>query len=169
VASPNVTEYLKGASKPHTLITTGSTNPVGIAIDHSGNIYVSNGSFGPKFNIVVYSPGSKSPSRTITDGVTAPVGITVDANGTLYLANDRTNNVEEYRSGQSSPYQTITEGLDRPVSVTVNKNGYLYVTNLEETGPVAEYVPGSIKRLDRQISKGLYEPFGTAYSPPLLP
>jgi serine/threonine-protein kinase len=169
VLGANITEYLKGTSKPHTVITNGLIYPVGIAIDQSGNIYVSNGSFGPTFNIVVYSAGSKSPSRTITDGVTAPVGITVDANGTLYVANDGTNNVEEYRSGQSNPYQTITAGLDHPVSVTVNESGYLYATNFQNTGPVVEYAPGSITPLKRQISKGLYEPWGTAYSPPLLP
>jgi len=163
----NVTEYLKGSTKPYTVITKGLIYPTGIAIDHSGNMYVSNGSYGP-YSVVVYSPGSKSPSRTITDGVTAPVGITVDADGTLYVANEAQNNVEEYRSGQNQPYQTITDDLDGPVAVTVNKNDYLYVTDFYNN-EVVEFAPGSITPSDRQVSKGLYEPWGTAYSPPLLP
>ncbi len=123
---------------------------------------------GNAYSIVVYAPGSKSPSRTITDGVTYPVGIAVDAKGTLYIANDDSDNVEEYRSGQSYPYQTITDDLDLPDGLTVNKQGWLYVVNLGSM-TVVEFAPGSITPSARQISKGLYNPFGAAYSPPLLP
>lgn len=168
LGGPNVTEYLNGSTKPHMVLTKGLHTPDGIAIDHSGNMYISNGSYGP-YNVVVYPPNGKSPSRTITDGVTGPVGLTVDAHGTLYVANEPQSNVEEYRFGKSHPYRTITVGLDHPVSVTVNKNGYLYVTNYQNSGPVVEFAPGSITPSDRKISKGLYEPWGTAYSPPLLP
>jgi hypothetical protein len=100
--------------------------------------------------------------------VTGPVDVTVDAQGTLYVPNEPNNNVEEYHSGQNSRFQTITDGLDHPVSVTVNKSGYLYVANTENA-TVSEYAPGSITPLKRQISKDLYEAWGTAYSPPLLP
>jgi len=173
IGGQNVTEYEKGSTKPHTIITKGLFYPDGIAIDHSGNIYVANHhtegtkSFGPG-NVVVYPPGSKSPSRTITDGVVSPVGIAVDATGTLYVTNFTDNNVQEYRSGQSQPYQTITQGIDTPSAVTVDKKGYLYVTNTESS-VVVEFEAGSITPSKREISKGLFEPEGTAYSPPLLP
>lgn len=165
----NVTEYLPGSTKPHTVITEGLHTPDGVTIDHAGNMYVSNGSYGP-YNVVVFPPGSKSPSRTITDGVTGPVGLGIDANGTLYVANEPQSNVEEYPPGQSHPYREITEGLDHPVAVTVSQSGYIYVTN-EQFGSfeIVEFAPGSITPLDKQITKGLYYPFGTAYSPPLLP
>jgi sugar lactone lactonase YvrE len=174
---PNVTEYLKGSTKPHTVITKGLVYPVGIAIDHSGNMYVSNGSYGPTYNVVVYSPGSKSPSRTITNGVTAPVGIAVDAKGTLYVANYGTCNVEEYLSGQEQPYQEITDEINGPSGLTVGKNGWLYVSNTgyqscnsdHPWNLILEFPPGSITPSAREISKGLYLPWGTAYSPPLRP
>jgi sugar lactone lactonase YvrE len=170
---PDVTEYLRGSTKPHTVITKGLTYPVGLAIDQSGNIYVGNGGyngFGP-YSILVYASGKKSPSRTITDGVTAPNGIAADAQDTLYVANHIANNVEKYRSGQNHPYQTITDGLNRPTGIAVNKQGWLYVVNNGYTGDfvIAEYPPGSTTPSSRQISKGLYEPFDTAYSPALLP
>ncbi len=164
----NVTEYLNGSTKPHTVITKGIISPDGIAIDHSGNMYVSNHPTPSSGNVLVYSPGSKSPSRTITDGVTTPIGLTVDANGTLYVTNSEANNVEEYRSDRNHPYQTITDAMSQPVAVTVNKSGYLYVTNAGNT-EVVEFAPGSITPSSRQISKGLYDPWGSAYSPPLLP
>jgi sugar lactone lactonase YvrE len=174
IGGPNVTEYLQGSKKPHTAITKGLTYPVALAIDHSGNMYVGNGGYygeGP-YSVVVYAPGGKSPSRTITDGVTAPNGIAVDAQGTLYVANRIANNVEKYRSGQNHPYQTITDGVINPAGITVNKQGWLYVVvsgDTEKDVVVVEYPPGSTTPSGRQISKGLLDPFGTAYSPPLLP
>jgi hypothetical protein len=173
IGGQNVTEYKKGSTKPRTIITEGLFYPDGIAIDQSGNMYVANrftegtDSFGPG-NVVVYAPHSKSPSRTITDGVVSPVGITVDAAGTLYVTNDTENNVQEYQSGQSQPYQTITNAMNDPIAVTVDGKGYLYVTNIANNA-VVEFSPGSVTPSKREISKGLFEPAGTAYSPPLLP
>jgi sugar lactone lactonase YvrE len=173
IGGPNVTEYEKGSVTPHTIITKGIVYPDGITIDQSGNMYVANNvtdgseAFGPG-NVVVYPPGKKSPSRTITDGVVSPVGITVDATGTLYVTNVMGNNVQEYRSGQSQPYQTLTQGIHTPSAVTVDKKGYLYVTETESS-VVVEFDPGSLRPSKREISKGLFGPFGTAYSPPLLP
>jgi hypothetical protein len=128
-----------------------------------GNLYPSSSP-----NIQVFAHGSKSPSREITDGVTTPVGITVDAHGTLYVANEAANNVKEYRSGQNEPYQTITGDMDYPTGLAVNQQGWLYVVNIGSM-EVLEFAPGSTTPSNRQISKGLYNPEGTAYSPPLLP
>jgi serine/threonine-protein kinase len=168
---PNVTEYLTGSKKPHAVITKGLENPIGIAFDPSGNLYVANFSrfypYGVE-NVVVYGPGSKSPSRTITDGITSPRGITVDSNGTLYVTNLYQNTVAEYRSGQDDPFQTITQAMDRPEDVTVDKKGTLYVSNIANSS-IVEFAPRSLTPLNRQISKGLYEPSGIAYYPAVLP
>ena len=166
---PNVTEYLKGSTKPHTVITKGLTYPDGIAFDHAGNMYVGNPLPPHRANVQVFAPGSKSPSRTITDSIYYPIGLTVDAHGTLYVTSDRKNNVEEYRFGQNHPYRTITDEMGNAVAVTVEKNGFLYVTTYNTQFEVVELRPGSITPLHREISKGLWDSLGTAYSPPLLP
>ncbi len=167
-SGPSLTEYTPGSRKPATVIMKGLTDPVGLAIDQSGNIYVANRIGSSSGNVVVYAPGKKVPFLTIADGVTSPVGITVDANGTLYVANVDQNTVAEFKSGESEPYQTITQGLADPVDVTVNEQGRLYVANAG-TNSIAEFAPGSLEPSKRQISKELYSPEGSAYSPPLLP
>lgn len=58
--------------------------------------------------------------------------------------------------------------MDLPSAVTVNKQGWLYVTNLGNQ-EVLKFAPGPITPSNRRISKGLDNPYGTAYSPPLLP
>ena len=119
-------------------------------------------------NVVVYAPGKKVPFRTITQGVTSPIGLAIDANGTLYVANIFQNTVAEFQAGESEPYQTITQGLAYPSDVTVNPQGWLYVVN-SGSNSVAEFSPGALEPSKRQISKDLYAPQGSAYSPPLLP
>ncbi|MGB6713995.1 MAG: hypothetical protein WBE30_10245, partial [Candidatus Cybelea sp.] len=95
-------------------------------------------------------------------------GLVVDSKGTLYVVNIFQNNVEEYPSGQDDPFQTITEAMDHPTDVTVDKKGMLYVSN-GGNSTVVEFAPGSLTPLKRHISKGLYEPYGIASYPPLLP
>jgi len=174
----NVTEYLKGSSKPHTTITNGLTYADGIAIDRLGYIYVGNLGFEDGvYNVQVYPPGKKSPSRTITDGITWPVGITVDASGTLYVANLASCNIEEYRSGQGKPFREITGTNFGPVNATVNKRGRLFVADLpgaactkdSASSAILEFRPNSIKPLAREITSNLEVPEGLAYYPPLLP
>jgi serine/threonine-protein kinase len=172
IGANDVTEYLKGSSRPHTTITQGLTYPDGIAIDHAGNLYVGNLEPHSAPNIQVYAPGKKAPSRTITDGVTWPVGICVDSHDTLYVTNGTVQgNVEEYQSGQSKPYRTITDKLSYPVDVVVSPNGWLYVANdgqyLDQTA-ILEFPPRSVK-YSRIITKGIFNPEGLAYYPPILP
>ena len=169
----DVAEYLKGSAKPDAMITKGLTFPTGIAIDHEGNLYVANLEPQSSPNIQIYAPGKKSPSRTITDGVTVPVGIAIDAHDTLYVTNDTVpGSVEEYRSGRSVPFSTITDKLFYPRDVVVGKNGWLYVANEGQTSDemaILEFPPHSVKPSTREITKGLFQPAGVAYYPPLLP
>ena len=58
--------------------------------------------------------------------------------------------------------------MDHPGGVTVDKKGRLYISNIGNS-TVAEFAPGSITPLKRQISKDLDEPEGIAYYPALLP
>jgi hypothetical protein len=166
---PNVTEYLSGSRKPHAIIAKGIVYPIGIAIDTSETLYVANRPVSGAANVVVYAPGSKAPTRTITDGVTYPVGIAVDSSGTLYVTNFMEDNIEEYLSGQDHPYRTITQGLDDPVDPVLNTKGWLYVSNIGTGQDVIEFSPGSIIPSHRRVTKGLVEPNGVAFFPPLLP
>ena len=60
----DVEEYAKGKTTMKTSITTGISNPLGVAIDAAGTLYVSN----YPASITVYPAGSTSPSKTITGG-----------------------------------------------------------------------------------------------------
>ena len=68
--------------------------PTGLAVDASGNLYVSN--FNAN-NVQVYNPAHKL-IRTISNGVNQPYGLAVDGLGFLHVANYGAGTVTRYDS-----------------------------------------------------------------------
>ncbi|HYK52967.1 MAG TPA: hypothetical protein VEV38_05505 [Candidatus Eremiobacteraceae bacterium] len=73
----------------------------GLAIDHSGNMYVSSAYTG---QIAVFAQGAESPTRWMTPGAQ---DLTVTPDGTLYAMTG--GGVDEYRPGSSSPDNSFNE------------------------------------------------------------
>ncbi|HYB90595.1 MAG TPA: NHL repeat-containing protein [Candidatus Binataceae bacterium] len=140
-----------GDVTPTTTITGASTGlafPTGIALDSSGNIYVSNaGSWvGGVDSITVYPAGSNGnvqPSTTISGastGLLMPWGIALDSSRNIYVANlgssvGQLDSVTVYSAGSSgnaTPSATISgsnTGLDSPGGIAVDSSANIYVTN----------------------------------------
>jgi hypothetical protein len=102
---------------------TGLNFPDAVAIDGSGNVYVSQWAPGDVFGVNVYAAGAQgnvAPIQAIAGsktGVNGPVGIAVDAGHNIYVANvDAANqvypgSVTVYAAGATgnvAPIQTIT-------------------------------------------------------------
>ena len=123
----DVEEYAKGKTTMKTSITTGISNPLGVAIDAAGTLYVSN----YPASITVYPAGSTSPSKTITGGgMMNPFGLTVDLAGNVYIADFGAKGVFELPAGGSSVTNLALVGLQAPIGVAVdNIQGLLWVTD----------------------------------------
>jgi len=133
LAGNKITIFAAGASgnaMPTATIAGGNTgldDPVGIAVDGAGNIYVANG--GNSNSITVYAPGASgnaTPIATIAGvntGLNIPSGIVLDGAGHIYVANQR-GSITVYAAGASgdvTPMATITgpnTGLSNPVRLT---------------------------------------------------
>ncbi|HEX3550255.1 MAG TPA: hypothetical protein VHT53_07770 [Candidatus Elarobacter sp.] len=106
-------------------LTAGVMNPLDVAVDDRGVVYVVNGDD----TITVYTAGRDSPAAVIRDGVDEPKGIVVDTDGTLYVANWASSSVTVYPPRSASPSRTITAGLSHPVGVALDGSGTLFVAN----------------------------------------
>jgi serine/threonine-protein kinase len=136
----DVEEFAKGQTTLKTSITNGVSNPLGIAIDKNGTLYVSN----YPASITEYPKGATSPSKTITGGgLTNPFGMAVDKQGNLFIADFGALQVFELPAGGSSVTPLNLSGLSSPVGVAVDKkNGDLWVTD-ENGRKVNVYAAGS--------------------------
>jgi DNA-binding beta-propeller fold protein YncE len=160
---------------------TGLLQPVGIAVDGAGRIYVANFGAGVATNsVTVYAPGTNgnaSPIATITGPNTklrSPVGIAVDVDGTIFVTNVEGdfNSVTAYAPGANGDVPPIAviqgshTGLLHPSGIAVGFGHRLYVVNsavitvypLGADGDVAPLatLTGSATRLDN--------PFGIAFA-----
>ncbi len=120
-ANGAVVELPTGGTTPVT-IASGLTDPHGVAVDATGNVYVSSAG-----GVAEYPVGSGSPV-TIGSGYSSPRGLAVDTSGTVYIA-DTTNGriVEVFVSGSQSNF-AIT-GLVAPNGISLDSADNLYVTD----------------------------------------
>jgi DNA-binding beta-propeller fold protein YncE len=102
-----VTELSPSSGEVIGTITVGS-NPAGIAIDNSGNVWVTNfgNSTTPGNTVTELSPSSREVIGTITVG-SNPAGIAIDASGNVWVANYGSNTVTVWAGGAKEffPYQ----------------------------------------------------------------
>ena len=107
---------------------TGLSGPAGIALDASGNAYVSNHGSNSISVFASGANGNVAPIRAIAGsntGLNAPTGIAVDSNGYVYVANSGTPSVTVYAAGATGnvvPIRTIAgskTGLDRPYGIAL--------------------------------------------------
>lgn len=97
--------------------------PTGLAVDASGNLYVSN--FNAN-NVQVYNPAHKL-IRTISNGVNQPYGLAVDGLGYLHVANYGAGTVTRYDS--TGKLVGTLPGLVNPIFLTVDGLSEVWVVD----------------------------------------
>lgn len=171
-----VTVYDPGLAGIARRVTGKQLNPIVIAVDGVGTLYVLDQSAGYEGGISVteFGSGSTRPSRRIT-GLYWGVTLALDPSNDLYVANCNTcvdsgrgtrttapDSIAVYAPGSTSLMRTITQGVHVPRSVAVDAAGYVYVANAGSVQPphpasVSVYSPGSTSLL-RTVKKGITDP-----------
>lgn len=106
--STSIFVYAPGAVYPSRAITNGVNGPNSLAVDKSGNLYVSNGGGN---DVTVYARGGSMPIRTITKGMNGPGTLAIDSAGTLYVLTGSLNAVMEYAKGGKTLTRVVTAGI----------------------------------------------------------
>ena len=108
-------------------------NPLGMAVDANGNLYVANTGAN---NILVFSSRyALQTSQTITQNISLPDAVAFDPAGNLWVANFNTSNgringsIAGYVGGQQMTNGIITDGIASPVAMTVDAVGNIWVNN----------------------------------------
>ena len=150
--------FLPGAQS--TVLATGLSDPTGVAVDGSGNVYqVDTGN-----NRVVketLSSGTYSES-TVSSDLSVPYGVAVDGGGSIYIADTGNNRVlKETPTASGYSESMIASGVGFPSGIAVDAGGNVYITNdsngliVKETLSAGSYSPTT-------IVSGLSSPAGVA-------
>jgi streptogramin lyase len=122
-------------------LSSGIINPVSIASDAAGNLYVANAPASGNGSIAVFAPGFSTPTSSITAGIDRPSDVKIDSAGELVVANQGSNSIAYYAAGATSPSRTIAIGIQSPQHIAFdNLFGWLWVLN---TSTVTDYTPGT--------------------------
>jgi len=157
-----------GPVSPIATITGSNTqlyDPVAVALDSSGKIYVANdGSVnGNADTITVYAAGSNgdvTPTAIINGpntGLQLPSALALDSQNNIYASNyasqsGGTDSIVVFSAGangNTSPARTLSgaaTGLNAPAGVAVDSSGYLYATSYgisDSAVSVLVYAPGA--------------------------
>lgn len=118
--------------------------PEGVAVDKTGNVYVSIGVFGPRGEIWKFSPSGER-SLLIDFGTPGVVGLAVDAIGNVYVARTAAppdNGVFRVdRNGVASRLPG-TEQILFPDALAFDQEGNLFVTEMVSFDPPLTDYPG---------------------------
>jgi serine/threonine-protein kinase len=122
----DVEEYPKGSTTEKVILTDSVSNPLGVAVDGHGTLYVSN----YPAAIEEYKRGATSPYQSVTgQGLTDPFGLALDRHNNLYIADFGADAVFEVAYGTTTATNLGLTGCGEPLGVGVDeKNNYLWVT-----------------------------------------
>jgi DNA-binding beta-propeller fold protein YncE len=133
--------------------------PAGLAMDHSGNLYVSQHAQGmPEAGSIVKitSTGERS---TFAEGFTGPSGMTIDQTGNLFVANFHNNTVS--RITVEGAVSTFAEEIPNPAALVFDHHGVLYAVSSTE-GTVHQIDPNGNHSV---LARGLDIPSDISMTP----
>jgi sugar lactone lactonase YvrE len=174
-----VTAYLEGTGTgpqvnflPGTESTVASsttvTQPQGVAVDGSGNVYIAD--YSNKLVLkMTLSGGSYTPSTLLSSGggLGTPEMVAVDAAGNVYIADSANNRIlKETLSGGSYVLSTVAsstpDGLNSPSGVAVDGSGNVYVADTDNNRILKETLADGAYVQTTVPTSTLSTPFGVA-------
>ena len=125
-----------------TRISTGGFLAAGLAVDSSGDLYLSDKAQG-MVAVVPLVAGSYQSPIMIASGLATPGSLAVASDGSVIVANIGAKSVVEipYSSGSYGTMQTVTTAFAAPAALTIDRLQNLYVADAK-TGVVAR-IPSS--------------------------
>ncbi|MBV8491581.1 MAG: hypothetical protein JO199_13725 [Candidatus Eremiobacteraeota bacterium] len=130
------------------VVTQGIDDPVALAIDGSGNLYVGNGA---GESVVEYPAGSttaSSKSFTLKPGGQNVTSLAVDSSNDLFVASFSTpvaanSAINEFNASGTNVFGATVTGVNGPVALAEDANKTLYVGNSGNKS-VTEYNTGAL-------------------------
>jgi hypothetical protein len=104
---PSITEYSFGATAASFTLANTFAEPLGVAVDKSGNVFESDG---VSATIAKYPRASQTQSATLSDpSLAGPSRMVTDASGGLYVVDSVNNDIAYFAAGQTALTTTLSD------------------------------------------------------------
>jgi streptogramin lyase len=109
-----------------TRIGSGWSNPIGLAVNGGGDVFITDG----KLYEAAPQPDGSYTLTTIGSGWSSPTGVAVDGSGDVYVVNDHNGVVKETRQSSGSyTLSGVPGGFSWANGVAVDEAGNVYVSD----------------------------------------
>ena len=124
-----------------TTFTSGISEPVGMTIDSSGNLYVANNEAS---DVERFAPGATTANATYSAGLVGVIALAVDPSGNLYATDAEDEYVERFNAGSTTASATYgaSSGLADPKALAVDSSSNLYIADFGN-GDIEKFAAGS--------------------------
>jgi hypothetical protein len=136
----------------------------GVAVDASGNVYISNSNGGNVLKEAPQPDGSYKTS-TIASGLRGPEGVAVDSSGNVYITQLYGGVLKEAPQpdgGYTQSTSTIGSSLSGPLGVAVDSSGNVYIADDGNNRVLKEALQPDGSYTQSVIGSGLSSPSGVA-------
>ena len=107
-------------------LSSGFSNPSGVAVDHSGNVFVADTHNNAVKEILAAS--GYTTVNTLGSGFSNPFGVAVDAGGNVFVADSGNNAVKKILAVDGT-VTTLGNGFSNPSGVAVDASGNVFVAD----------------------------------------
>ena len=145
------------ANTPITLVSSGLSFPLAVAVDLGGNLYIADTYTNA---LKKWSAASATVSTLVSTGLTRPSGLAVDSAGNVYIADTGSNALKRWNVADGTVSTLLSSGLGNPAGLAIDAGGYVYIANTD-SNTIRKFNPadGTVTNL---VSSGLGGPTGVA-------
>jgi hypothetical protein len=146
-----INEYNTSGALNFTLSNANISNPVNVATDNAGDIFVLNNT--PNQVVEFSSTGTYIATLPIS-GLTNPYGLYIDGSGNIYVSDSTggTNTIDIYNS--SGSFIMAISGLTNPQGLATDTKGVLYVSDYTNN-TLTQYAPTGGYFISGKLPPGL--------------
>jgi len=141
---------------------SGFSEPLGVAVDASGNVFVADGNNNAVKEILA-AGGYTTTVNILATGLNGPAGVAVDASGNVFVADTYNNAVKEILAagGYTTTVNILATGLNGPAGVAVDGSGNVFVADYNDNA-VKEILAAGGYTTVNTLGSGFSQPFGVA-------
>jgi DNA-binding beta-propeller fold protein YncE len=138
-----------------TLVASGLNQPHGVAVDGSGDVYITD-----TYNQAIkeWTAANDTVTTPVSSGLLEPFGVAVDGAGNLYIADTWSNAIKVWTAASNTVSTLVASGLNHPGGVAMDGAGNVYFA---DTGNnvIKEWVAAS-NTVTTLVGSGLNSPSG---------